>query len=363
MFDHLRQDQTADLTAAHNALAAAQQSLQPLRDQISVHQARQSTAQSALDAAAATAQQANATYDAAQSLVNQRQTARANAATAVASATQNLADILDSEPDSPLPNGKPNPAIAGWRARVTRATAQVHAAQTSLDQADASLGQANQARAAAANVATTAAAAVTVSQATVISETQGLQSAHTALATAESSLAGLQQAVDARSAQLADLDARGARLVAQPLNRPDLEAAAETEIAALSAQRQHRHNLLVHRANRVADQASLLASEDQDIAALVPIRDAIAGWPDAGRFAALGTATAALDAVITAAHVQQGRPTTQRTDDLGAARTGVAHALSALNVAIAEATAARDQRSAALDAAAAALATNQQVQP
>ena len=272
-------------------------------------------------------------------------------------------DIAGEEPDNPLANGKPNPRYPGWARQLALARQALTSAQAAVNAATAAVGQAVQQRDAAAGAAASAAAGVGAAQNQLAARLASVDAAGTAVTAAQAAESLAQQQIEAAQAAVTALDIRAARLLAEPLDRADLEAAADAEYAELADRRADRYSLMSNRATRSGDRGALLATNDVAVAGLIPARDAIAGWADAGRFGTLASARASIDGILAAAQVQQGRPATERTDDLGSAQTALAQAVAFVQAAINQATAERNQAQNTLTSAANALAEHQSEQP
>jgi hypothetical protein len=363
MFEHLRPELEAAVQRAVAALTAAEQSLAPLQAVVSQREAVRDAAQAAIAPAQQHAQSAAANRDAAQATVNLSQSARDTAADTLGQARQDRDTIAAEEPDNPLPNGKPNPRWPAWNIRMRQAIQRVQAAEQSLTAAESDLSAAVQARDAAAAGAARAAVRLANAQAWAAHAQADLDTARAALDTAEQGLLAERQAVDQARAALLALDARAVQLVTTPLDRGVLEPLADEEYAALAEMRRRRAELLARRVARLADKRVRLSTLDSLAAGLAPLREAIAGWPDAGRFLPLGTANTALGSVLDTIRQQRANPTEQRTDDFEALLTRLDQAAAALQAAVAQASTERDQAAAQLTAAAQALADHQEEQP
>jgi chromosome segregation ATPase len=363
MFEHLRRELEAAVQRAVAALTAAEQSLAPLQALVSQREAVRDAAEAAIAPAQQQAQSAAANRDAAQATVNQRQSARDTAAGTLDQARQDRDTIAEKEPVNPLPNGKPNPRWPAWNDRMQQTNQRVQAAEHALTAAESDLSAAVQARDAAAAGAAQVAAQLANAQTRAANAQAGLDAARAALDTAEQGLPAERQAVDQARAAPQALDARAAQLVATPLDRGVLEPLADEEYAALAELRRQRAELLARRVARLADKRVRLSTLDSFAAGLAPLREAIAGWPDAGRFPSLGPANATLGSVLDAVQQQRANPTEQRTDDFGALLARLDQAAAALQAAVAQASTERDQAAAQLTAAAQALADHQKEQP
>lgn len=363
MFEHVRRDLEAAVHRAEAMLTAAEQGLAPLQALASQQRIARTAAEAAIAPAQQQAQSAAADRDAAQATVDQRRSARDTAAGTLQQARRDRNTIADQEPDNPLPSGKPNPAWPAWRARMRQADQRVQAAEQALAATESDLSAAVRAWDAVAVAAAQAAARLAEAQAMSASALADLEAAHAALHAAEQGLSAQRQEVDRARAAVQALDARAARLVATPLDRAVLEPLADEEYAALAELRRQRAGLLTDRVARLADKRVRLSTLDSSAAGLAPLREAIAGWPDAGRFPSLGTANAALGSVLDAVQQQRANPPERRSDDFGAILARLDEAAAALQAAVTQAGMERDQAAAQLTAVAQALADHQNEQP
>ena len=316
--------------------------------------------QAAVDQARADAGPANAALAAAQQVVGQRQAERDNAAAARDAVQRALTDHLKAEPLESLGRDKPNPAWATWNRKRGQLEEKVDAATATLGRAGQALAQAEQARDGAATTASLAAAAVAAAQ-------SRLDGARAALAAAQQRVADLTAAIDrpqqaaAVLAALAEsLTARAARILAEPLDRQDLERAADLELADALMVRRQRHQLLGRRATVAAARAALLADHDRVVDDLAGLRAEIAAWPDAGRWPSLAGLVTAVDALVAESTRQRARHPGERDDDLRGAAAGLAGQLAVLEAVLAQAVAERDSAQATLVRVAADLAKHQE---
>jgi len=363
MFEHLRRDLEAAVQRATAAVTAAEQDLAGLRALVAQRTAARSAADAATGAARQQAQSAAADRDAAQAAVDQRQSVRDTTAGTLDQTRQVVAALADEEPENPLPNGKPNPAWAGWNARMRQARQRVQAAEQALAGAQAELSAAGQARDAAAARAAQAAAQLADARARTANAQAELDVAGAGATAAEQRLRIRREEVDQARAALPALDARAAQLGAVTFDRDLLEQLADQEYAASAELHGQRAELLARRMARLADKRSRLSTLDSLAAGLVPLRAAIAGWPDAGRFPSLDAARAALGGLLDTLQQQRGIPPERRTDDLGAYLARLDQAAEALQAAVARAGAERELAAGQLAAAAQALADHQREQP
>jgi hypothetical protein len=363
MFDHVRQRLTAALAQAESELILAQQSIQPLRDKLAAEQARLATQQAAVSSAVQRVQSGDTAREAAQATVNQRQSGRDAAAVNRDKAQAGLEMLLDMEPEPDLPNGKPNPAWAAWQAKVKAAQTSLQTAESALRTAEGALVSAVQARDAAAHDATNAANALTDLQTRIATIQASITNLEAAVTAAPGDISAKREAVDQANMALAALDERVKQLLADPIDKLSVERIANQEYAELADLREQRAEILQSRVFQVAEKARLLAEHDAAVAALIQLRDAIGGWPDAVRFGQLATARRSIDTVVSAAQQQQDLPAEQRSDNLGAAWTGLGEALVAIQTATTKAISERDQAQSALSDASEALADHQKEGP
>jgi chromosome segregation ATPase len=316
--------------------------------------------QTAVDQARAGAEPANAALAAAQQVVVQRQAERDNAAAARDAASRALAGHLNDEPPETLARDKPNPAYAAWNRKRRQLEEKVDAATATLEQAGQVLAQAEQARDGAAAAASLAAAAVTAAQSQLDGTRAALAAAQQRAADLTAAIDRPQQAAEALAGLAESLTARVARILAEPLDRQDLERAADLELADALAVRRQRHQLLGRRAGVAAARAALLAEHDRVVDDLTGLRAEIAAWPDVGRWPPLGGLVAAVDALVTEPTQQRARPARERDDDLRGAATGLASQLTVLQAVLTQAAAERDNAQATLAQVAADLAKHQE---
>jgi hypothetical protein len=168
-----------------------------------------------------------------------------------------------------------------------------------------------------------------------------------------------RQASAAVAARLAGLDGRAAALVAEPLDRPGLEVAADAELADLLAAWRRRHEVLTRRVAAVAGRGAVLAAVDSTVDDVAALRAGLAAWPQRGDWPALPALLAALDAVIAANAAERTRPPLARHDDLAALRGALATQAAALAVAVGQAGQARDRAAAAVRLSSQRLAQHQ----
>ena len=130
----------------------------------------------------------------------------------------------------------------------------------------------------------------------------------------------LQRAEAAINAQITGLDARAARILAQPLNRSDLEQAADAEVAALLALRARRHDLFVQRAAAVEQRGAVLRGHDGVADRLDTLAAALRSWSEAPSHPEVGAVATALEGIVNASRTQRQNAPQSRSDDLSAAQ-------------------------------------------
>lgn len=356
MFDHLRADLTAQLAQARTATeqatnALAQANAAATAASASLQNATQALAQ-AQGAAAAAASDLTAKQAAANQAQQQRDAAQQELTEAQA-ALELLLDSGDRQIGKPSPGHPVTPVDPGElqqaRKRVTEAKAALAAAVTTLQQAQAALGAAsaaanaaNAARDAAQHARDTAAAALAAAQARI----PVLTSARDQSAQTETTL----------TAQLGALDQRAARLLADPLNRPDVQQAADSELSSLLALRGQRLDLYRQRFTAANQRAAALTSQDGTADRLQTLASLIRAWPDVGRYPQLTGVLSAIDGIVSASQSQRQRPAHNRTDDLAGAQATLSAQLAQLNAASQQAAGEQAAAATALSNAAKALA-------
>ncbi len=169
-----------------------------------------------------------------------------------------------------------------------------------------------------------------------------------------------QHAVDEVSAQIGPLDTRAARILAEPLNRPDLEQAADAELAALSDLRGERAGLYAQRAGAIADRVAALEAQDQTADQLAQLISVLTSWNDGvaqGHYNTVTPIITSLEGVVDASRAQRATPDPRaRTDDLAAAQQTLTTSLAGLQAVLAQAQGEQASAASALAAAAQALA-------
>jgi chromosome segregation ATPase len=361
VFEHLKEHLLAELAGAHTAAeqaSAARDQAQAEHDQL-VEQLP--PLQDGLSQAQASAQQAHDQLAAAQAIVDQRRQARDDAQAALANPRQALADHEANEPERFDERHHLNPEWLDWQERRDELIGAVRDAQAALDNANNLLAQAQQARDGAAEHATQATAAATAAQEQLDAATERVTTAQRRVDAATAAINDAEQAAAGLGEQLSKLDARTARILAEPLDRTDLEHAADAELADLLAALTHQHATLARRAAAVTARTAVLESADHTVEELAALgRDIAAlqqktvGWPS---FVPL---LAAIDEAVRANAAQRGQPPVDRHDDLAGLHTVLMVRFADVLEDIAAAKAARDRAADARTRAAQALASHQQ---
>ncbi|MDM7853878.1 hypothetical protein [Cellulomonas alba] len=328
----------ATITGATQALAAATASLQS-------SQSAQANAQAAVNAALATQQQRQQAVDQAQSAVSswlaqEPPLTIGGDSFAAGERTTARAGLRAGDGD-PIPRPRPNPEHATWlvtynqlKAALAGAQSALSAAQSVTAQAQASLGSAN--------------AAVSSAQAVVAARTQDVAVANAALRAAQGAVQAAATAVAEVQGQVAALDARAALLVAEPLDRPGIVAAADAEQAEVSRLRGVRAQARQSRFAAVGSRVTLLAAHDQSVAGLPSVATALKGWSDA-TLPDPATVGVLVDQVVASAAAQ--RATAPRHDDIAGLVAQLDAAIARLGTSVAAAVADTNAKRAALDAA------------
>ena len=363
MFDQLRVQLPTEISATQAAAEQARAAREQAQAQLDRLVEELAPLQDALTQAQARTQEADTALASARAAADQRRQDRDGAQAALDHARQALTDHMGDEPERFLPNGHLNPEWTEWREVRDQLRKAVADRQVALNQANTALTEAEQTLAAAADSATRAAAAVAAAQAPVDETTAKVAAVQER---AEAAAAAIDDATR-RAAQLAEqlggLDARAARILAEPLDRADLEQAADAELADLLARRHERQRLLTRRATLAGDRAALLTAQDRTIDGVQALAQQISGWADRGRYPPLAGIVAALDALAAASRSQRARPASQRTDDLPTDRLVLVAQLEALQAVLQQAGNERDQAAAAVATAAQVLAEHEKAQP
>jgi chromosome segregation ATPase len=248
--------------------------------------------------------------------------------------------------------------------RVQQAQQAYNATAQPLADAQAAVGPAQ-------NAATAANAALQNAQAATAAAQQRRDGAQSAVDAQQQQVSQLtaqrdqaQQAIGQVSAQIASLDARAARILAEPLNRPDLEQAADAELAALSDLRGERAGLYAQRAGAIADRVAALETQDQAADQLAQLISVLTSWNDGiarGHYNTVTAIITSLEGIVDASRAQRATPDPRaRTDDLTAAQQTLASSLAGLQAVLARARGEQTSSASKLTGAARALADWQQ---
>jgi hypothetical protein len=318
--------------------------------------ATRDTAQAQVDAAQAALASAQAGLQNAQTALTQAQgavaTAQASRDTAQAqrdAAAQALAAWADAEPINPLPNGHPNPAWRPWKTKLDRL-------QDELDGKQTALGNAANALAAATNASNAAAAQLSAAQGGVTEAEAALAAAQGRLAQTLTTVVLAQRELATLSALTAELDARAARILAEPLNVQDLEQAGDGELVEALTRRHTRHDLLTHRLHVIQDRAATLSAHDATADNLAALAATIRSWPGTGTDPDLNAVASALEGIAADSRAHRTFSAEQRTDDLAAVAATVRAQAQRISNLLAAASAQRDAAGVVLQRDADALA-------
>jgi hypothetical protein len=332
LYEHIRAGYQAALAAREQELAAAQQALGAARATVTAATANLSAANAALSSARSAVPPAQAALNAARADADQKAQAASRAQAAVTSwEAQEPEPYIGGEPmglrsrtTSMLPGGglprRPNPAHVTWARQYAVLKAARDAANTALAAARTAVGPAQ------ANLAT-ANQHLTAAQATATTRAQELSAANTALARAQGSATSAAAAIDSARGQIAELDARVARLLAEPLDRAGLTTMADQEQAEVARLRRVRAQARHDRYAAATSRAALLTDHDGSVAAIAPLAAALRGWADAA-YPDPPQVAAALEAL--AANAASQATATTRADDLAALTAQVRAALERL---------------------------------
>jgi hypothetical protein len=285
MLEHVRSSLTAQVAAAATALQGRIDAQASARAAMLAVQAQVAPAQDSATRAEQDVFNRQTTLAAAQAVVGQRDAERNQALSARDAAARNVANIAGAEPIDIFPNGKPNPAYLRWREKLRAAQGALDQATTTLGVAQASLSQALPARDSAAASLGAAVQARDAAQAQLAGLTNAVLVAQQQVAATDREVAAAQQLVDEAQAALAVVDARLARLTAEPVDRRDLAEAADREYEALSAARSERHGAWSRRAELLRRRTVALDDHELAVAAVRNVLDEITVWPDSSDFA------------------------------------------------------------------------------
>jgi chromosome segregation ATPase len=342
MFERTRAQLQPRIDAQRQVLADAQALRDAAQSEVDAVVAAVASAQAGLASAQAALTQAEDALTAAQA---NRDTARAQRA----GAAQAVADWLENEPENPLPNGHPNPAWPPWKRQLDQRRAKLEEKQAALTDAENALATTVGVRDAAASRVSSAQDAVASAQQPLAVAQDRLRDTLPAIADAERELAELFQVP-------AELDARVARILAEPLDRTDLEEASDAEMLAASTRRQSRQDLWGQRLGAVKDRGATLAAHDATADDLAALAAGIRFWLGAGTDPDLNAVATALEQIAQESRTQRMFGAEARSDDLGAATATLMAQADTIGRLLAVANTRRDEAAAALQRSGDALA-------
>ncbi|MFD0743075.1 hypothetical protein ACFQ1L_15775 [Phytohabitans flavus] len=349
-------------------MAAAQQSLNQaiatrdgLRAEVTRLAALVPPLESAHSQAISGAVSATVALNAAQQVLGQRTAERDATIPPRDAAYEAVVEHGGNEPPRETQTGKPNPAWARWKNQMDDLQAVLAAKQAVLDAANTALNNARAARDTAAGNLNAANAAVQQAKSRVDEAKANVVTAQQRADASEGGITAARLVVEGIMAEYAALDARAARLVAEPLDTAVLRPAAEAELADLLATRRRRFNLRVQLGAHLTTKGTLLAAQDLAVDEVELIRREMAEWQYAAGWPATAAIRAVLETVVTESRQQRTRPVSERTDNLDNARNHLTNQLAALRAVLVQATAVRDTRQAILNGLAQQIAEHQEV--
>jgi hypothetical protein len=358
LYDYARSGLQSTLAARQQAQVSAHQSVLTAQGVVATATNNLAAANNVLSVARAAVPPAQSNLSAAQASAAQAAQAAANAQAAVTAWEQQMPEpYLDTfavgapverpagtAPDRQLPGGgypRPNPEYATWLKQYNILIAARNAANTALANANATVATAQTAL-------NNANQQVASAQNAVVARTQELSSANAQLNQAQLAEQAAASSVSTVQAQIAALDARAARVVAEPLDRAGITALAEEEQAEISRLRAVRATARANRQAAVTSRSALLAGHDASVAALVPLSTALRGWVDA-TYPDPPNVAAMLDTAIGTASGQAA--SYPRNDDLAGITAQVQAALARLQTTVDTAVRDRDAKYQTLQAA------------
>ena len=363
MYDYARSGLQATLAARQQAQVTAHQAVLAAQSVVGTATNNLAAANNVLSVARSAVPPAQSNLAAAQANAAQAAQAAANAQAAVTAWEQQMPEpylgtfaATDTSerpttlPDRALPGGgypRPNPEYAVW-------LKQYNVLKAARDSANNARNAANANVATAQTALNNANQQVAVAQNAVVARTQELASANASLTTAQNGEQGAASATAAAQAQIAALDARAARVLALPLDRPGLTAIAEEEQAEVSRLRALRATARANRQSASASRSALLAGHSGSVAALVPISSALRGWVDAAYPDPPNVASMIDVAIATASGQAASNP---RNDDVAGVTAQVQAALARLQTTVDAAVRDRDAKYQTLQAARDAVAS------
>jgi hypothetical protein len=336
VYEHIRrqlQDRMAAaqgaVTQAEAAVAAAQAAVEQATRSVAEAEAGVAGAQSVLDGANGAAAPPVLALDAARARREE--------------AANELARWLDEEPDNELLDGKPNPRWVAWNRKRAQLARAVDTAAAEIVPAERDVASA---------VAARDAAAVALAQAqTGVGEARArLRDAEGRLLRASAQLVAAQAALGPMAAAIAELDARAARILAEPFDADAVDRIAEEDLAAAVARRRARQTHYQQRVALAQQRAVTLAAHDQTADELAAVAETIRSWPEAGRYPDLAGIAAGLDGIANESRAQRALPPGARSDDLRPTAAVLGDAVQRLRAILPGATAERDQWASALAA-------------
>ena len=357
MFENHRADLQAQINAGLGLVQAAIAAEVQAQSGVDSATAAIPPLQDALNQAQTVADQSAAALAGPQDTLDQAQQAQVTADNTAKQAKGAVIQHLDTEPDRFLGDrNHPNPEWRQWNAEHQKLIEASKAAVKVLDDAKAAVAAATGPRDAAQQAATQTAAARDRVR-------NQLNVANAALSTAKSNVAAAHQSVldaqDQHSREtsslqeaIAKLKARGDRIVAIPLNRADLELAADAELGETQLIENLIQSHYSGRAVAAASRAAALAAHDRTIDQVQTLRLAITATPDLGGDPVMQQMVAALAPIVADSMAQRARPAADRTDRMDTARDVLTAEISNLQTVISQLTRERDLKFMALTEAA-----------
>ena len=364
MFEHLRAEREAARAAVAQQIAAVVAQRDLAVNRVQEVAARVPPFEDALAQAVAGTNGPNAALADAEAVVAQRAAQREGRQAQRTAAGDAVARHEQEEPPDELDDrGKPTIERRLWAREHLRLQRAVVTAQQALDEAQAAWGAAQSVRDARAQEAAVAGGVVMVAQRRLGAARQDVAWAEQVVEGLDRAVAVLEQQVGDVDAGIGALDARAARLTADPLNRADLQLAADAELAAVLDYRRQRRALLDRRAAARAQRAAQLAAADATADGLAGLRAEILAWPDAGRYPELGGVAAILGDIVDSSRARRGTPPDGRDDDIEAVTARLSGLAQVLAGIVGRVTAERDAAQQQVDAVAAQLRAHQEAAP
>ena len=295
----------------------------------------------ALTAAQNDAAGAQQTLDGLTTAVGTAEAAVGAAETHAEHAAQAVDDWAANEPDRPEPPEKPNPGWLLWNRKLQALERKAAAARGAVTDAQRAVDNAKAQRDQSAVALAAAQSRVADGQA-ALARAQGVQ------ANAEQAVVAGQAVLQSLVEEGRRLDALAARILAEPLDRDDVNAAGDAELAAALAVRTSRQQLRYDRLGLVGRRAATLGAYDATADELAVVAASIRGLPDAAAYSGLVDVADGVDALAAASREQRARPAADRSDDLDAAAVVLADLLGLMQGIAIAATAECDACAAAL---------------